>query len=1186
MKPYTILFSLLLIASLSYAKSSTEGMSSLYFIENSGQINNQYGNPVSDVHFVLSAEGASIFLEPGRIKYQWMKELTQDDDEAFDPTSTDKKEALKHTSLAYQIIEMELVDANTNLTPIAEEKQAYYERHMLKTGNTVTAHTYHRVTYKNVYPNIDWVLYTINGSLKYDFVVHEGGNVNDIKIRYKGADDISLQENGSILVHTAMANITEQAPYTYDAVTHVPIPSKFKIQANEISFDVAATDRPLVIDPRLEWQDYLWGGIYNTHFPTAITADLYSNCYVSGWLRYQSYIANAGYSDTMNNIDTLSWSPYNYASFVRKKQIPVLHHNYGNMWSFFLPALVADIKVDKEGNLFAVGGIDSVAGFATSGAHQSTYGGGTGNGWAEYHEQDAFLAKFDDSGRMVWATYYGGSKNDHGFSLTLDGDDNIYIIGSTSSQNAMATAGAHQTSISSSGSYGFIAKFNKNGVRQWGTYYPSQPNKLATDDSGNVYIIGLTPLHAGIATTGAFQTTHTHAVNSSNHAYDGFLVKFNTNGVRQWGTYVGGNGMDATTDVTVDKAFNVFISGSTRSTNNIATTGAQQTSLNGISDGFLMKFTPNGQRVWGTYVGGNKTDDLKGITMGAGKIMASGSTTSDTGLATADAARDFYALATDDFLTTYDTGGSRLYSTYLGGRLLEEQNPFITQPYVPSPPHPICYSPTGRILFTSASQSELLDKFNFPAPPFYTAFSAHHIYYQYYVSLTDTMVYIKYPFQDTLLCGSTSSTFSLPYGTSIRFNNNNVFTAQLSDANGSFASPVTIGSRADTTGDTISCTLPTNLTTGTGYKVRIMSSSPVRISEPVAYSMSILGSNFAVAANNGPLCSGDSLSLMGSSTTTGITWSWTGPNSFSSSAKDTFITNTITTMSGDYILTATHTASNCSASDTTTVVINTLPAKPTTITNSPLCVGDTLILSATSTTTGVTYNWAGPNSFSSNNKNEIKPNIQLSDSGAYIVTVTNNGCTTSDTAIVIVGSIVTPSVSITVTPPLPVAQGTTLTFTATPTHGGSNPTYQWKNNGVAISGATGNTYISNQLNHLDTITVDMVSDQHCAMPQSASSNEIIVQSQLSIATIKGAGSINLSPNPNNGNFTLKGQVATHKALTLTIINSVGQIVHQQEVSTINGQLNEQVHTSNLASGVYLLQLQNNEHKQHIRFTVK
>ena len=97
----------------------------------------------------------------------------------------------------------------------------------------------------------------------------------------------------------------------------------------------------------------------------------------------------------------------------------------------------------------------------------------------------------------------------------------------------------------------------------------------ATDASGNVYLAGYTDSTTGIATTGAHQTTYGGGV------YDAFLVKFNSSGVRQWGTYYGGTGYDDGYSCATDASGNVYLAGSTNSTTGIATTGAHQTTSGG-----------------------------------------------------------------------------------------------------------------------------------------------------------------------------------------------------------------------------------------------------------------------------------------------------------------------------------------------------------------------------------------------------------------------------------------------------------------------------------------------------------------------------------------------------------------------------------------------------------------------------
>jgi hypothetical protein len=70
------------------------------------------------------------------------------------------------------------------------------------------------VVYKNIYPNIDLRYYTDNGQLKYDLVVHPGGDPNNIVMKYKGADKL-IVKSGQITIHTSVGDVKEMIPHTY-----------------------------------------------------------------------------------------------------------------------------------------------------------------------------------------------------------------------------------------------------------------------------------------------------------------------------------------------------------------------------------------------------------------------------------------------------------------------------------------------------------------------------------------------------------------------------------------------------------------------------------------------------------------------------------------------------------------------------------------------------------------------------------------------------------------------------------------------------------------------------------------------------------------------------------------------------------------------------------------------------------
>ncbi|GDX50158.1 hypothetical protein LBMAG26_10170 [Bacteroidota bacterium] len=323
---------------------------------------------------------------------------------------------------------------------------------------------------------------------------------------------------------------------------------------------------------------------------------------------------------------------------------------------------------DAAGNVYMVGFTSSNSDIATAGAHQTVFAGGPGG-------NDAFLVKFNSSGVRQWATYYGGSEYDMGISCAVDASGNVYMIGQTASTSGIATTGAHETTVND----GFLVKFNSSGVRQWGTYFEGNGNACTTDASGNVYIVGLTNSTSGIATAGAHQTV-------MSGSGDAFLVKFNSSGVKQWGTYFGGastalgaSGMETGLSCATDALGNVYMVGQTPSTSGIATTGAHQTIYGGsFCDAFLVKFNSSGVMQWGTYYGGAGIDIGYSCAVDAsGNVFLAGDTQQEfvpasSGMTTIGAHQSAYGGGySDGFLVKFDSNGLRQWGTYYGGSLLD-----------------------------------------------------------------------------------------------------------------------------------------------------------------------------------------------------------------------------------------------------------------------------------------------------------------------------------------------------------------------------------------------------------------------------------------------------------------------------------------------------------------------------------
>lgn len=266
----------------------------------------------------------------------------------------------------------------------------------------------------------------------------------------------------------------------------------------------------------------------------------------------------------------------------------------------------------------------------------------------------------------------------------------------------------------------------------------------------------------------------------------------------------------------------------------------------------------------------------------------------------------------------------------------------------------------------------------------------------------DTLAYIKQPYVDTVKCAG--DTLRLKYYTTNNFNSGNTLSVQLSNAAGSFAAPTVIGSKAVTfsSNDSITCVLPKTLAGGTGYRVRIVSSSPVMTSFDNQINIRIkpLPANRIVSSNS-PLCEPDTVRLTSSTSSSPVTFSWSGPNSFSSTLQNPKTGNSSSSLSsGNYIVTMT--LNGCVSTDTTVVTVKPLPAKPVANSNTPLCTGAAINLTSTTTTSGVTYSWSGPNGFTSTAQNPSKPSATTADAGNFIVTVTLNGCIAKDTEAVVV----------------------------------------------------------------------------------------------------------------------------------------------------------------------------------------
>jgi gliding motility-associated-like protein len=149
-----------------------------------------------------------------------------------------------------------------------------------------------------------------------------------------------------------------------------------------------------------------------------------------------------------------------------------------------------------------------------------------------------------------------------------------------------------------------------------------------------------------------------------------------------------------------------------------------------------------------------------------------------------------------------------------------------------------------------------------------------------------------------------------------------------------------------------------------------------------------------IIANKNILCQGDSLFIANNNSLASTSYKWLIPNGLSSLQQNISLKNIQTSQSGLYKLTAT--INSCSSSDSVSILINPTP-KPVVTLNSPICQGKTATIN-TNTILGTTYQWQGPQGFSSTIANNSVSNIALLNAGLYKVSATQNGCTGFDSA--------------------------------------------------------------------------------------------------------------------------------------------------------------------------------------------
>jgi uncharacterized protein (TIGR02145 family) len=634
------------------------------YVENKGQIMDQHHHPNHEVLFLLNNPGLNVQLKKNGFSYDVYKLDYKDNPNRLSSiTNNPLNHELHSDSLIpeyyFQRIDITLEGANPDCQIIPSEPLPDYFNYFTAFAppeGIKNVRQYSKITYQNIYTDIDLEFFTnAEHGYKYNFVIHPGGKLKNIRFSIEGPDLIS-SSNGNLKFTTRFGDLEEMIPETYYLFndSRIDIKASFiRIKDNVYGFSVnkpIPKSSTLVIDPtaiRL-WGTYYGGMNYDYGETCAIDKD--GDVFLAGATMSTNNIASAGsYQDTYTG---------NFDGFLAK-----FNAAGQRLWGTYIGDTGYDAVfsciINKSGYIYISGATQSTSGIASPGAHQKVFGGGI---------SDCFIEKFNQAGDRLWGTYYGGNNSDDNGTITSDNNGFIFLSGTTKSDTGIATPGCYQQYINHPSDI-FLAKFDSNGIRLWGTYYggdgSEQNGSCVIDGSGNVYIDGLTNSQNNFTSPGAFQSTFGGGIN------DAFLVKFSNGGQRLWATYYGGFDDDAGGGCSIDSLKNIIMVGRTNSVNGISSPGCYQPDLGSNTwpgDGFIVKFDSAGQRLWGTYYGGSLGDNFSSSSIGwNNEIFISGHTNSPDNISSPNSYQPGLNGVGDAMLVKFNAAGQRIWGTYYGG---------------------------------------------------------------------------------------------------------------------------------------------------------------------------------------------------------------------------------------------------------------------------------------------------------------------------------------------------------------------------------------------------------------------------------------------------------------------------------------------------------------------------------------
>ncbi|MEO6583028.1 MAG: SBBP repeat-containing protein, partial [Ferruginibacter sp.] len=366
------------------------------FVQNKGQwhSNVTYRGDFKTGSFFLEQKGFSVLMHNAGD----LKELS----ERVHGHST-KENATGQATLHSFMYRVKFLGASLTMQQVPEKPFPTYNNYFIGNDKSAWAgdcKVYQAITYKNVYPNIDVRYYSEKNYVKYDFVVHPGGNVNAIAMQYDGPQDVAVK-NKELIISTSVGQVKELYPYSYfqsPKGSKTEVVTKYVVKNKVVTFDVGHYDptSTLIIDPSIIFTSFTGSPIDNWGYTATPGPD--GSFFAGGISFNQGYPVSPGAYQTTygGGVDEDNFGGYDIAIF---KFSP---DGSSRMYATYLGGANNEqphsMIVDPQGNL-VVAGRSASANFPIVGS-SSTPGVG----------YDIIITKFNATGTaLLGSVKIGGS---------------------------------------------------------------------------------------------------------------------------------------------------------------------------------------------------------------------------------------------------------------------------------------------------------------------------------------------------------------------------------------------------------------------------------------------------------------------------------------------------------------------------------------------------------------------------------------------------------------------------------------------------------------------------------------------------------------------------------------------------------------------------------------------------------